>query len=192
VCRLAVPVHKNKHMNRPAIAMWLAALIALGASAADAREPVRSLRELRQHNVVMQKWDNSCGAAALATVLTYGLDHPVSEQDAAKGMLSTTEPLKVRYRGGFSLLDMKRFVEAAGFQGAGYRELTFEDLSRFENPIVSINVHGYAHFVVFRGLEGDDRVSLADPAYGNRTMSRARFANAWVSRIGFVVTRRTT
>ena len=53
----------------------------------------------------------SCGAAALATVLTYSLNDPVSEHEAAKGMLKMTEPLKVKYRGGFSLLDTQFVTE---------------------------------------------------------------------------------
>lgn len=153
----------------------------------DAR--VRSLQEIRQDGVVMQQWDNSCGAAALATVLTYGFGHPVSEQEAAKGMLRTTEPLKVRYRGGFSLLDMKRFVESQGFDGTGYRQLTIETLRALESPIVSVTLHGYAHFVVVRRVS-DDEVWFADPAYGNRTLSVERFAQAWTNGIAFVVARR--
>jgi predicted double-glycine peptidase len=172
-------------------ASLLTALIAFCAGSADARA-VRSLRDIRQHDVVMQKWDNSCGAAALATVLTYGLGEDVSEEAAATGMLRRTEPLKVRYRGGFSLLDMKRFVEGRGLRGQGYRQLGFQDLGRFENPIVSITLHGYSHFVVFRGLDGDGEVTLADPAFGNRTMSVERFNEVWSNGMAFVVTRRTT
>jgi hypothetical protein len=41
--------------------------------------PVRSLQEVRQDGVIIQKWDTSCGAAALATVLTYSLQYPVTE-----------------------------------------------------------------------------------------------------------------
>ena len=47
----------------------------------------------------------SCGAAALATLLTYHVDDPVSEQSVAEGSLRHTEASKVLRRGGFSLLD---------------------------------------------------------------------------------------
>src|SRR5690242_10490204 len=40
------------------------------ATALAQQGPVRSLREIRQEGVIIQKWDTSCGAAALATVLT--------------------------------------------------------------------------------------------------------------------------
>jgi uncharacterized protein len=54
--------------------------------------------------------------AALATVLTYSLHVPVTEREVATGMLRMMEPLKVKHRGGFSLLDMKHFVEMRGLR----------------------------------------------------------------------------
>src|SRR5689334_17325472 len=89
-------------------------VLLVGCLAAHA-QPVQSLLEVRQQGVVMQHWDTSCGAAALATVLTYGLRDPVSEKTAALGMLRRTDPLRVKVRGGFSLLDMKRFAESRGY-----------------------------------------------------------------------------
>jgi predicted double-glycine peptidase len=47
---------------------------------------VRFLQEIRQEGVIIQKWDTSCGEAALATVLTYSLNEPVSEREVASGM----------------------------------------------------------------------------------------------------------
>jgi len=43
-------------------------------------------------------------------------------------MLRSTDPIKVKVRGGFSLLDMKRFVETRGFKGAAYKGLSMDDL----------------------------------------------------------------
>jgi predicted double-glycine peptidase len=40
---------------------------------AEERSPARSLREIRQENVIVQRWDASCAAAALATIPTYYL-----------------------------------------------------------------------------------------------------------------------
>ena len=57
-----------------------------------------------------------------------------------------------------------------------------------------VRLRGYDHFVVFRGMRGD-RVLLADPAWGNRTMRVGRFEAAWLDspefgRVAFVVERR--
>ena len=171
---------------------FLALLLALGfVSQASAAERVRSLKEIREEGVVIQRWDTSCAAAALATVLTYTHYDPVSEQSVAQGMLRFTEPLRVRYRGGFSLLDMKRYVEERGYQATGFRGLSFGDLVLFEGAIVPLNLHGYNHYVVFKGLEEDGDVWLGDPAYGNRTMSKDRFEDVWMEGMAFVVARNT-
>jgi uncharacterized protein len=153
-----------------------------------ARKPVRSLLEIRQEGVVVQKWETSCAAAALATVLTYSQNDPVSEKLVAQGMLRSTDPIKVKVRGGFSLLDMKRFVETRGFKGAAYKGLSMEDLLALQSPIVPIDFHGNPHFVVVRGLNTAGEVHLADPAFGNHAMSVGEFQSIWREGIGFVVT----
>jgi predicted double-glycine peptidase len=149
---------------------------------------VRSLQEIRQEGVIIQQWDTSCGAAALATVLTYSLDYPVSEREVASGMLRMTEPLKVKHRGGFSLLDMKHFVETRGLKGTGYTGMTIEQLLALHSPIVPVVQYGNPHFVVVRGLDSRGRVRIADPGFGNRTMSLRDFTAVWKDGIGFVVT----
>jgi len=158
---------------------------------ASAQEPsalnVRSLKEIREKAVVMQKFDNSCAAAALATVLTYGLQDPVTERYVAAKMLEKTEPAKVKARGGFSFLDMKRFVKALGYRGEAYQYLSLEDLKLFRAPIVPIHVHGIDHYVVVNAVYAD-QVLLADPAFGNRAMPLARFKKVWVDGLVFVVT----
>jgi uncharacterized protein len=152
------------------------------------RKPVRSLLEIRQEGVIVQKWETSCAAAALATVLTFSQNDPVSEKVVAQGMLRSTDPIKVKVRGGFSLLDMKRFVETRGFIGAAYKGLSMEDLLTLQSPIVPIDFHGNPHFVVVRGLNTAGEVHLADPAFGNHAMSVDAFQSIWKDGIGFVVT----
>jgi predicted double-glycine peptidase len=171
-----------------AIICFLVFFTPFGATLALAG-PVRSLQEIRQEGVIIQKWDTSCGAAALATVLTYSLQDPVSERDVAKGMLRMTEPLKVKYRGGFSLLDMKHFVELRGFKGTGFRRMNFEQLLAYPSSIVPVVQYGNPHFIVVRGLNSAGRVDVADPGFGNRTMSVENFRAIWQAGIGFVVTR---
>jgi predicted double-glycine peptidase len=171
----------------------MAALMAVSAGAiADrstvAAPPVVSLLEIRQSRVVIQQWDLSCGAAALATVLTYQHGDPVSEKEVAEGMLRRTDPLRVRVRGGFSLLDLKRFVETRGYEGVGYMKLTLDNLREFGPTVVPLNLKGYSHFVVFKGVV-EDRVLVADPGFGNRRLTVPEFTNAWVDNIGFVVKR---
>jgi predicted double-glycine peptidase len=159
----------------------------LSANAADAPSfRVQSLKEIREKAVVMQRWETSCAAASLATVLTYGFQDPVSERHVAATMLKDTDPAKVRARGGFSLLDMKRFVEDRGYSGDAYQNLSLEDLKLFHAPIVPIKVHGFNHYVVLNAIT-ESEVLLADSAFGNRRMSLARFNEVWLSGLAFVV-----
>ena len=168
-----------------ALAGALAAL-ALASTAHAAQRPIRSLLEYRQANVIIQRWDNSCGAAALATVLTYARGFPVTEEEVARGMLKRTDPLRVRHRGGFSLLDMKRQAEELGFAASGYSELTLDELADMPFAIVPIRSRGYNHFVVVRAIKGDE-VDIADPGFGNYTLSTKRFLAAWQGNVGSLV-----
>ena len=149
--------------------------------------PVRSLLEQRQRHVVIQQWDISCGAAALATLLNFQHHEALTEKAVAEAMLRRTHPLTVRIKGGFSLLDLKRFAEQTGYRSKAYRQLQFDHLRALQPAIVPVNLGGYNHFVIFRGVVGDT-VLLADPAFGNRSVSRTDFERGW-GRIAFIVMR---
>jgi uncharacterized protein len=169
---------------------WIALAISLSSATAaePLRKPVRSLLEIREEGVIVQKWETSCAAAALATVLTFSKNDPVTEKFVAERMLRTTDPIKVKIRGGFSMLDMKRFVETRGLNGIGYKHLSFDDLLALDAPIVPIDFQGNPHFVVVRGLNGDGDVHLADPAFGNHAISAEKFKSVWRDGMAFVVT----
>lgn len=160
--------------------------VGLAGTSALAR-PVVSVFEQRTHNVVMQQWDTSCGAATLATILNYQHGYPISERAIAQDMLKRGDPLKVKVRGGFSLLDMKRFANGLGFSAEGYQSLDLAQLVSLGPAIVAVNLGDYNHFVVFRGMV-EDRVLIADPAFGNRSVDRAVFEQGWLRHIAFVVT----
>ena len=160
--------------------------------------PVRSLLEIRQAGVVIQNWDLSCGAAALGTLLRYEFGEPVTEKEIARGLISRGEyiehPELVQIREGFSLLDLKRYVQTRGYKGLGFGQLDLNDLVKRAPIMVPINALGYNHFVIFRGIMGD-HVLLADPAWGNRTMTLDKFQRMWLDygesmgHVGFVVER---
>jgi predicted double-glycine peptidase len=104
-------------------------------------------------------------------------------------MLRTGDALKVKVRGGFSLLDLKRYADAQGLQGVGFLQLGLDDLVGMAPVIVPITTRGYPHFVVVRG-RADGKLLIADPAFGNRTMDVDAFRSAWTGNIGFIVRRR--
>lgn len=177
-------------MKRGGLAFPLVAALLLGLPAASAnatRATVQSLKEIREKAVVMQRWETSCAAASVATVLSYAYADPVSERHVAATMLGRTEPARVRARGGFSLLDMKRFVEQRGYAGAAYKHLSLADLKLFRAPIVPLRVHGVNHYVVVNAI-GERDVRVADPAFGNHAVPLARFEKLWLDGLAFVVT----
>ena len=211
---------------------------------ADGRHPVRSLLEMRREGVMIQNWDLSCGAAALAILLRYEFGEPVTEKEIARGLMRRGEyvehPELLQIREGFSLLDLKRYVQSYGvrrrgrirrekrsrfarrpsadagdvtqgfperealdfshariariYRGEGLGQLDLNDLIERAPIMVPINALGYNHFVVFRGVIGN-RVLIADPAWGNRTMTIDKFQRMWLDygepmgHVGFVVAR---
>ena len=164
------------------------------AQAAELRA-VKSMLEMRQENVVVQKWDLSCGTAALATLLNYQYGDLVSEREIAKALINRKEYLEnpdlIKVREGFSLLDLKRFVDARSYEGIGYGKMTMEDLIEQAPIMVPIRTNGYNHFVIFRGV-WKNRVLLADPAWGNRTLLVEQFEDNWiefpkVGKVGFII-----
>lgn len=138
---------------------------------------VTSIKEARFRTTVHQKYDFSCGSAALATLLTYNYEEPVTEQDVFKAMFDKGDKEKIR-REGFSLLDMKNYLEERGYKAAGYK-VTLDRLAQIGVPaIVLINIRGYKHFVVLKGIS-EKSVLVSDPAVGAKTIPRTEFQSMW-------------
>jgi hypothetical protein len=161
---------------------------------------VRSLLEIRQDGVMIQQWDLSCGAAALGTLLHDEFGEPVTEKVIANALMGRAEyvahPQLVQLHQGFSLLDLKRYVQTyrngSLYKGEGLGQLELNDLIERAPVLVPVDALGYNHYVIFRGIIGN-RVLLADPAWGNRTMTIDKFQRMWIDNgepmghIGFVV-----
>ena len=130
--------------------------------------------------IVRQAYDYSCGSAALTTLLNGYVDVGVTmtEQQVMNGLLKFGETEKIVERRSFSLLDMKRFVGAIGFESGGYKG-EFSDLVKQGQPaIVPISYAGFKHFVVFKAYK-NGRVYVADPAVGNISFDETRFKDIW-------------
>jgi predicted double-glycine peptidase len=181
--------------------VWLGLLLlgaGLASAAAAAKSPVAlanagavytlhltSLKEARFRNTIRQKYDFSCGSAAVATLLTYQYGYPVSEQDAFAQMYAHGDQAKIN-KEGFSLLDIKRYLASMGFEADGF-EVPLDKLREERLPAIAlIDERGYHHFVVVKGLR-DGRVLVGDPALGTRSVPRNRFESVWKSRLVFVI-----
>jgi uncharacterized protein len=176
--------------NFVVVVLFLAPLyaqVAIDPSETRATKTVRTLKQLRDEQVVRQKWDMTCGAAAVSTLLTYDFKDKTPETAVVAWLLRRTDPVKVQARRGFSLLDLKHFVQARGYRAEGFSEMSLEELADLKIPaIVPIRSKGVDHFVIIRGVFGD-RVALADPAFGNMTMKATKFQGVWKQGIAFII-----
>ncbi|MCL1636014.1 C39 family peptidase [Luteimonas sp. SX5] len=138
---------------------------------------VKTFRDLRYREMMQQHYDFSCGSAALATLLHYGYGIEVSETDLIKKMLVGADPKEV-VKNGFSMLDMKRYVESIGYRGHGFR-IKPDALYQLQMPVIALmEVRGYRHFVLVKGASAG-RVFIADPALGHRVVYEKDFVKGW-------------
>ena len=150
--------------------------------------PVKSVHELAFFHTTRQRYDYSCGSAAVSTLLTYYYDMPTSEEEIFKAMFAAGDKAKIR-KEGFSLLDMKLYLERRGLKVDGFR-MPLDDLREIGVPaIVLLNDDGYNHFVVATGIT-DTEVMLGDPAKGIRYVPRGQFAKMWNGIVFLIESRR--
>ncbi|MCG5502243.1 C39 family peptidase [Ectothiorhodospira lacustris] len=147
---------------------------------------VTSLQAMRFKTVIRQRYDFSCGSAALATLLTYHYGRPVSEQDTFNAMFEMGDQERIRMQG-FSMLDMKRYLQTRQGLGSDGFRLPLEKLDELGVPAIAlVDIDGYRHFVVIKGIR-DGRVLLGDPALGVRDYSVAGFKDIWSNDILFLI-----
>jgi predicted double-glycine peptidase len=148
------------------------------------RVKVTSLQELKFKKTIRQQYDFSCGSAAVATLLTHHYGMPTNETDVFKEMWEAGDQEKIR-KEGFSMLDMQKFLERRGMRSNGYKT-EIDRLLKAKLPAIAlINVNGYMHFVVVKGIEGN-RILMSDPSVGVKVLNREEFAKAW-NQVLFVV-----
>ena len=150
-------------------------------------QDIKTRSEFTSAHIIKQQYDYSCGSAALATLLNYYLGEKLTERQIIAGLYEYGDKNQIERLKAFSLLDMKRFVEKLGYYGTGYRA-DIEDLRTMGKPcIVPMEIFGYQHFVVFRGIV-QDHVFLADPYLGDVSFPVEEFRKMWQRNVAFVVT----
>jgi predicted double-glycine peptidase len=138
---------------------------------------VRSLRDIPFRTVVRQQFDYSCGSAALATLLHYHYGSPATEGQVFKAMYDVGDQAKIQ-KVGFSLLDMKRYLNDKGYRADGFR-MTLAQLEAAQVPAITVVQNGpYKHFVVIKGVRSG-KVLVGDPALGLKTYDAAEFEKMW-------------
>ena len=149
---------------------------------------VRSWRAIRDNAVVKQQRDYSCGAAAVATLLRYYWNEPISERsvlDSVESVL-TPEELQDRAQNGLTMTDLRKASVKLGYT-ASIGKLELAKLLEAKVPVVvAVKVRGIDHFVVFRGVVANCAY-LADPSRGNVRVPLSVFASQWIENTLLVV-----
>src|SRR3546814_10978015 len=97
-------------------------------------------------SVIRQRYDFSCGSAALATLLTYNYGAPTSEAMPFRAMWEKGARETIG-KVGFSMLDMKTYLASRGFRAGGYRS-TVDHLNQVHlSTTVIKDPNGFSHFV---------------------------------------------
>lgn len=141
---------------------------------------VKSWKALNEQNVIMQRYDYSCGVASLATLMRYYFREDLTEQSLLKEInnIFSEQELYVIKQSGLSFLELEKLSQLKGYQVATVR-LNVEALKQLRGPVlVFVQPGGYKHFAILRGVV-EDRVFLADPSRGNIRMSVDRFLEEW-------------
>jgi predicted double-glycine peptidase len=127
--------------------------------------------------VVRQKYDFSCGSAALATLLRYQYGRDVDEASVFKAMFDLGDQAKIR-KFGFSLGDMRRYLKDRGLRADGYR-LSLARFATADTPAIAvIKLGNYKHFVVIKSIRGGE-VLVGDPALGLKRYAVPDFEKVW-------------
>lgn len=128
---------------------------------------------IQKKNVVKQNVDYSCGSASLATILTYFYNQPTAESQVIKDLALNKQMA--------SFQDLANVSQKYGFIGKGIAT-NYDSLKKIKIPaIVYLNHNRTDHFSVLRAID-DTHVYLADPSWGNRTLTRKQFEKIWNTR----------
>ncbi len=153
---------------------------------------VWSYKDIKEYQVVMQKRDYSCGAAALATVVRYYWGDDVTEEqflDLLPKLKLTEAQMKDRVENGLTLTDLRDMANLAKYD-ATMGKLEFNKLAESKVPlVVGLIVNGHEHFAVYRGTAAG-WVYLADPIRGNVRVPVPLFERQWQKNAVLVVAKR--
>ncbi len=145
---------------------WLLAAL-LGAGSGLARADNARL--------IRQSTSSDCGPAALATLLSFYLDVPASEQEMMR--LAQSNP-----KTGTSLRGLESAALAKGCDADSFR-MDFATLQaqikQFKTPVVVRMLNPEPHFAVVLEAENGE-IGLADPAVGNILLTRKAFLKRWL------------
>lgn len=139
---------------------------------------IKSKTEIKFDNIVKQKYDVSCGSAALATIFRYYYNDEITEQEVINIIKNLKNISTLKNSSGFTLMDLKRAAQFLGYKAHGLKG-SINAIRKLNLPmIVLIDSPKGPHFVVIKSIQTNS-VNIADPALGNITLSIKDFKSQW-------------
>lgn len=134
----------------------------------------KSFTARRFEGVIGQTADFTCGAASVATILTFYWNRPTGEIEVLTHIRSryTDEQWKSREGNGVSFDDLIFAVKKLGFEAAG-AELPIEDLPKLAAPVIlHLDKGKFQHFSVLRRAHSDVYY-MADSIVGQTILTQS-------------------
>lgn len=138
---------------------------------------VKSFQELRNQNLVRQSYEESCGAASLATLIRLIDFKRVDELEVleyftkdSKGNINTDM---------VSFLELQKAAQKMGYKAASY-QLDRNALQKLSFPLL-VKIEDdprFPHFVVIINYEGD-YIRVFDPSHGEYLSLKNEFYSVW-------------
>lgn len=124
----------------------------------------------RVEPVFMQRLDFA-GTAAVVQSMLFKDDGITTEADAMNGMMTYGETDKIRARGGFSMLDVKRYLVARGYVAAGYSVSEQQDYAALLNQadiglVAMLTLDGYQYTVWVTAMDSN-YLYVSSPHFGS-------------------------
>ena len=136
---------------------------------------VKSYQELKNERIVRQNYEESCGAASLATLLNLIDDKKLSELDLLQVMSE-----KELYTDMVSFADLNDAVKKLGYESKAYK-IDKEILKKLVNVPMLVKIEDdprFPHFVVIINHKGN-YLQVLDPSHGEYISSKSQFFSIW-------------
>ncbi|WP_270980000.1 cysteine peptidase family C39 domain-containing protein [Campylobacter helveticus] len=136
---------------------------------------VKSYQEIKNEKVIRQNYEESCGAASLATLINILDDSNLTELDLLKAMSG-----QQLYTDMVSFADLNDAVKKLGFQSKSYK-IDRKILESIISVPILVKIEDdprFPHFVVIINHKGN-YLQIFDPSYGKYISSKREFYSVW-------------
>ncbi|ARE80256.1 cysteine peptidase family C39 domain-containing protein [Campylobacter helveticus] len=153
----------------------IALMVALLPLFLKAEFVVKSYQEIKNEKVIRQNYEESCGAASLATLINILDDSNLTELDLLKAMSG-----QQLYTDMVSFADLNDAVKKLGFQSKSYK-IDRKILESIMSVPILVKIEDdprFPHFVVIINHKGN-YLQIFDPSYGEYISSKREFYSVW-------------